>query len=207
MTARISVVALVLAVTASGCVVHQARNKDAAVRWIETPPEAIEEEGLMERRTEGYRALWLSNGGFAAVGLEWPRTGGRAKNADAGVETTIAFCPRSLDASPPSGDLPRVELPSGIFYGLNLGLSIAERQGGAVGPAYVEAQVALSLDLGAYLGTAAGWAADFDEGHHGPQVTAFLGPFYMRVTHLLRDSTNLLFGITLKLPLVFAWER
>ena len=86
---------------------------------------------------------------------------------------------------------------------LNLGISVASRD--ASGPArpafYAELQTSR---FGA--GGAAGWNWRLD-GHHGPQLTGFFGPLYLRAGHHLRHQTTVELGLVIKGELTWAWSR
>jgi hypothetical protein len=77
--------------------------------------------------------------------------------------------------------------------GLNIGWTMLTGEGRGVGPLYLEAQHA-----GRLYGIAAGWAWDPNDTSHGPQSTAFVGPFYARLTHFFGQSTQVTFGLVLK---------
>ncbi len=57
------------------------------------------------------------------------------------------------------------------------------------------------------MGMAAGWNWEPAFGRHGPQVTGFVGPLYIRANHYLDHETTVSFGLVVKGELSWAWSR
>jgi hypothetical protein len=87
--------------------------------------------------------------------------------------------------------------------GLNLGWTLGNTARPANSAGYAEAQ----LTYGGVLGMAAGWAWDPARIAHGPQITANLGPVYLRSTTMLDLGTSIEVGLVLKVPAVWVWSR
>lgn len=87
--------------------------------------------------------------------------------------------------------------------GLNLGWTLGTNTRPANSAGYAEAQ----LTYAGALGIAAGWALDPARSVNGPQITANLGPLYLRSTTMLDLGTSIEIGVVLKVPAVWVWSR
>ena len=92
---------------------------------------------------------------------------------------------------------------TGWAGGFNLGWTLGTDNRPANSAGYAEAQLTYS----GVLGVAAGWAWDPARAAHGPQITANLGPLYLRSTTMLEVGTSIEAGLVLKLPAVWVWSR
>jgi hypothetical protein len=88
-------------------------------------------------------------------------------------------------------------------WGANLGWTFANTSEGGLhaGPIYVELQYSLWMSS-----FAAGYAID-PNGDQGPQLTLSAGPFYFRTTYFVPDAAAIQFGLVVKFPFVWAWNR
>ncbi len=192
--------ALLLATAAlAGChalVVHRPRNAPGRID-LHTPPAEPARERVERPRDPGERMLVLSTGGFGGGGY---RGGGPLNGRGvygAGVELSVLL-----------GDSRHSHAGDDFFVypmrslGLNLGWTLAEREGGGVGPLYLELQASYAL-----FGLGLGYAVDADDNLHGFQGTLFAGPLYARVSSLSGRGTDIQFGAIFKLPVLFVWSR
>jgi hypothetical protein len=197
---RIRLLPLLAVLALAGChhlVLHRPRNAPGRSD-VRTPPTEIAREGLERPDDPGERMLVLSGGGFGGGGYRGG--GGRDGRGvyGAGVELSLLL-----------GDTPRSHARDDFFIypvralGLNFGWTLAEREGGGVGPLYLELQASYLL-----FGVAAGYAVDADDGLHGFQGTLFMGPIYARVSAFGGGrGTDIQLGAILKLPVVWVWSR
>lgn len=89
-------------------------------------------------------------------------------------------------------------------YGGSLGWSLFQWQGRdlQLGPLYAEAHV-----FRLFIGAGLGYAVDIDDGHHGPQVSAWLGSLYVRARYMVGDGFGLFFGGQIKIPRLWVESR
>jgi hypothetical protein len=208
----IHIVAWVLASSGAGCL-HWHRDQNApGVTTINTPPAHMASQRMEQPRDPGERMLVISPG--LAFG------GGKARhnNSDEGyfgiaLEVTLDLG-ESNSSHVDQGRYDQKAVNKGGFLypdqaiGVNLGVALADtergsfRAGPLAGPVYLEIQ---GFIQGA--GLAAGYQIDAIDGSHGPQGTAFLGPFFFRLAHTLDRSTVAQFGLMVKAPVGWVWSR
>ena len=88
-------------------------------------------------------------------------------------------------------------------YGGSLGWSLLHGSSDvALGPMYAEVHAYKLL-----YGIAAGWSFNPFEPDHGPQVTGWAGPLYLRVRYQLDGGTEMFIGGNIKWPFVWIWSR
>ena len=149
----------------------------------------------------------LVGGGVSAAA---PSTSGSRAVFSGSAETSLhlGVSPRShpFDTSAlwPFVDSRFGEYPmNGWAGGINLGWTLGTTSRPANSAGYAEAQ----LTYNGGLGVAAGWAWDPERAAHGPQITANLGPVYLRSTTMLSAGTSIEAGLVLKIPAVWVWSR
>lgn len=196
MTRALALLALSWLTGCHALVVHRPRNAPGHAD-LQAPPEALARETVERPRDPGERMLVLSAGGFGGGGYRGGGGLGGRGVYGAGVELS-AFL----------GDSRRSHYGDDFFVypmraiGLNLGWTLAEREGTGVGPLYLELQASYAI-----FGLGLGYAVDADDDRHGFQGTLFAGPLYARLSSLAGRGTEIQFGAIFKLPVVFVWSR
>jgi hypothetical protein len=188
MTARGPGLALGLCLVGGCTHWHLERNAPGHVE-VSKPPVEISREGVERPEDPGERMLVISPGLNAGLGSS------QGFFAPLGFETTLALGQREVSHS---DDTEVIAIPEESL-GLNLGV---QRSGGGRMLTYAEAQI-FSLPYG----FAAGWAFLPQTKHQGPQGTLFLGPLYLRATHVLGEYTELSVGLFVKVPMAIIWSR
>lgn len=179
----------------AGCIHHLEHDAPGRVD-LEAPPRDPEARDPEVPKDPGERVLVLSGGGFLAGGTA---LGGPVRGAwSLGAEASVSYGESAW--SHPFDD-PLLVYPPGTL-GLNLGWCPVGHRGSAATAGYVEAQYGAR-----WVGFAAGYARGPAAGEHGPQVTAFAGPLFLRANHYLGRGTDFQVGLSLKAPALLVWSR
>lgn len=171
-----------------GCSVHHHPvNAPGHVEPTE-PPEKPTPGVVEEPEDPGERMVLFTFGGLASVGVGYPRGQDEVLAYGLGPEYGLHFGQRDVSHAMDGA----LVLPK-TAVGFNLGWTALASPGIGFGPLYLEGQY-----FREGLWAAGGWAYDVDDRVHGPQGELGLGPLFLRVTHLLDDSTALTLGVVVK---------
>jgi hypothetical protein len=180
---------------------HYEKNAPGHIDVTTPPRDPAATETEMERPDDpGERMVLLQPGLFGGAGFGAAGRDGTRALLTAGAEISLQLA--SADHSH-TDDFEGGLLPDRALA-LNLGWSFADSDEGglAVGPLYGELQLSTSGS-----GIALGWAVDPDSGQHGPQLTAFLGPFFARADWFTDRGVTFQLGIMIKAQLGWVWSR
>ena len=179
---------------ATGCFhVHLERNAPGHVDDLASPPE----ERVETPRDPGERFLVLAAGPLLGAGVETGPGGGAALRRGGAASLRFGESPLShADHFFPA-------LPTDA-PGLNAGADLlALDHDLGVGTAWAE----LEARDDAVFALGAGWRFPLWARAHGPQLTASLGPLYLRATYFLDRGAALTVGVALKPWGTFTWSR
>lgn len=168
---------------------------------VKNPPSAaqLQHDQVVAPKDPGENMLTLNPGVYGGIGglLDAPR--GQRMIGFGGVEVTVN-----------RGCSPRSHYKDGLFVypldgnGLSLGWSFvqANDSDADVGPIYVEVS-----RFRLWFGAALGYAVDVGDRDHGPQASAWFGPYFVRARYLFDGGVALYFGGQLKIPMIWIWSR
>jgi hypothetical protein len=186
------------ALLSAGCAHRHFDRNAPGIVDVRTPPASLPSRAVVTPTDPGEQMLVLAAGPMAGLGMLKRRLDGSTHLTGALALEGSIFYGRS-ERSHNGDDF--VVYPSGSV-GLNLGLSGLTNRDQAKGLLYAEGQYAAGL-----LGAAGGWAWDPWARSNGPQGTLFVGPLYGRVSYLVRDRSELTFGLFFKFHDVMVWSQ
>jgi hypothetical protein len=186
---------LFVLLTAPGCaVLHSAHNAPGNID-VATPPPEISVRQTERPADPGEWMLVGSAGPYASGGVTWGGPSGTVIAGTAGAELTLQV-----------GDQEHSHPDDAIVYpqrslGVNAGWieTLGDRNTASL---YLEAQAMYHLG-----GLAVGWQIGPDKSTRGPQLTAFLGPLYVRGDAGLDGTVTVELGVMLKLSAVLVWSK
>ncbi|MCB9639429.1 MAG: hypothetical protein H6727_11105 [Myxococcales bacterium] len=186
----------------SGCTVHFPAKVVSGRIDVMKPPKYIEQPQIVEPEDPGRDSLIVSPGLMWAGGWFWPddRQLPQKDVARFSIELSLQWSPAKVWEA--------------IFFlpafptwtlGINLGMDLYDSSmTHNVGAVYVEGQFLL-FGLGAL---AVGYAWNFAEEKHGPQLSLLLlSLLYVRATYLFEHGWGLQLGVCWKLPIIWTWAR
>lgn len=200
--ALISTTAALLAMTAACAQLRFHRDTNApGITDVENPPATAQRQHAQVTAPEdpGEHMLTINPGVYGALGGHLDQPQGQRMLGVGGVELTLN-----------RGCSPRSHYEDGLFVypfdgnGLSVGWNLLQAGNGDVdvGPIYVEAS-----RFRLWFGAAAGYAVDVGDRDHGPQASAWFGPYYVRARYLFDGGVQLYFGGQIKVPMVWIWSR
>lgn len=186
----------------SGCIAHYSRNEEAERKWIEAPPEDEKIEGAVVPPKTESNIFYLAPGAFTGLGVSKPNDEKSVFNINLGAELTLGYARGKGFTSNFINDK-EFAPPCDFTLALKLGWTALDRVWGVNGPAYAEAIYGIMPSPGFFFGFGAGWIGQLEDERHGFVITGYLGPFYMRIQHLVSDRTEVLWGLRFEVPIMF----
>ena len=171
---------------------------------IRLPPVQIAQRKVEAARDPGEKWIALLPGPL--VGMAMNRKGGDMRvGASLGAELTLRMGHLDETHSHPLELMwARDVRANRLVPALNVGVAYSTNPSPAGGELAVYAELQLSRGL---YGLAGGWSRTTTTPDHGPQVTGFVGPAYLRVTSHLERGTSFTIGLLAKAELAWLWSR
>jgi len=192
-----------LLVVAAGCAqlrFHRDTNAPG-ISDVENPPapSQLAHEQVTPPKDPGEQMITFNPGVYGGIGGRLDAPSGERMFGLGGLELTLN-----------RGCSPRSHYADGLFVypldgnGLSLGWNFVQAGNGDtdVGPLYVEAS-----RFRLWFGAALGYAVDVGDRDHGPQASAWFGPYWVRARYMFDGGVELFFGGQIKVPMLWIWSR
>jgi hypothetical protein len=182
---------------APGCVVtHWDLNAPGHID-VATPPRAIETRQTETPEDPGERLLVVSAGPFAAGGISFGTDSGLQTSGTLGAELSVQMGTEQTSHRDDFLLYPEKALGMNVGWVAPTGLR-------ATSALYFEGQVWYRP-----VGLAGGWliAPGGPSRDQGPQLTGFVGPFFLRGNVSLAGQVSIQLGVILKFAGVWVWSQ